>query len=182
MGARALGSALHSVHRAPARKRTTRCSRVRRSAQPGTRSKAPIRPVATAGGKRASARSSAVSGKKTSRRSRVRVQTVHPCAVVARSTASRSTRRPSQWERRMPSRSTIAKTQRAKPPMGCARAGWTAASFFDGERDACICGAIPERAGYDSCQALADSVMGHTVDLCPQYERQPGTCWPPPCQ
>jgi hypothetical protein len=53
--------------------------------------------------------------------------------------------------------------------------------YSDGANDLCLCGAIPERAGFDSCEALADSVMGHTVDICPQYENPPGTCWPPPC-
>jgi hypothetical protein len=53
--------------------------------------------------------------------------------------------------------------------------------YSDGQNDLCMCGANPERAGFDSCEALADSVMGHTVDICPQYENPPGTCWPPPC-
>lgn len=55
-------------------------------------------------------------------------------------------------------------------------------AYFDGENDKCLCGAIPERAGYDSCEALADSVAGHTVDICPQYEHPPSSCWPPPCE
>lgn len=53
--------------------------------------------------------------------------------------------------------------------------------YFDGRNDLCTCGAIPERAGFDSCEALAESVMGRTVAICPQYERSPSTCWPPPC-
>jgi hypothetical protein len=53
--------------------------------------------------------------------------------------------------------------------------------YSDGGKDQCLCGAIPERAGFDSCEALADSVMGHVVDICPRYENPGGSCWPPPC-
>ncbi len=53
--------------------------------------------------------------------------------------------------------------------------------YSDGKNDTCMCGAIPERAGYESCEALADSVMGRVVDLCPQYEPEISTCFPPPC-
>ncbi len=53
--------------------------------------------------------------------------------------------------------------------------------YSDGMNDACMCGAIPERAGYESCEALADSVMGRVVALCPQYEPEVSTCFPPPC-
>jgi hypothetical protein len=53
--------------------------------------------------------------------------------------------------------------------------------YSDGQNELCMCGAIPERAGFDSCEALAESAMGRTVDICPQYESSPGTCWPPPC-
>lgn len=54
-------------------------------------------------------------------------------------------------------------------------------AYHDGRSDVCMCGAIPERAGFDSCEALAASVMGQMVDICPQYEGVPSTCWPPPC-
>jgi hypothetical protein len=54
-------------------------------------------------------------------------------------------------------------------------------AYPNGQSDVCLCGAIPERAGFDSCEALADSVLGHTVDICPQYEGVPSLCWPPPC-
>jgi hypothetical protein len=53
--------------------------------------------------------------------------------------------------------------------------------YPDGQKTPCICGAIPERAGFESCEALADSVMGHVVDICPQYANPGGSCWPPPC-
>lgn len=48
--------------------------------------------------------------------------------------------------------------------------------------DQCICGANPSALGYATCDALAQSVSGQVVAICPQYEpAPPPPCFPPPC-
>jgi hypothetical protein len=54
--------------------------------------------------------------------------------------------------------------------------------YTDGTKDVCRCGSDSKLLGQPSCQALADSVGGKVVDICPQYASQSGGCWPPPCE
>jgi hypothetical protein len=55
--------------------------------------------------------------------------------------------------------------------------------YFDGTKDACLCGSDPARLGMPSCEAAAEFAGGKVVDICPQYEMDPaalnGACWPP---
>lgn len=53
--------------------------------------------------------------------------------------------------------------------------------YFDGLYQQCMCGADPSELGYEGCEALSDSVMGTVVELCPGWQINAPTCWPPPC-
>jgi hypothetical protein len=53
--------------------------------------------------------------------------------------------------------------------------------YPNGDETLCRCGSDPRKLGHETCEALASSVDGRVVPICPQYEFEPGACWPPPC-
>lgn len=54
-------------------------------------------------------------------------------------------------------------------------------SFVDAGVEQCACSSIPNSFGYASCEQMAAAASGQVVPICPQYEFNQGTCWPPPC-
>lgn len=56
--------------------------------------------------------------------------------------------------------------------------------YPDGDLTRCLCGSDPSGFGHETCEALATSVGGEVVDICPKYlpEDSGGEwCFPPPC-